>query len=71
MNRLYGTAEMHPGQSQSIAHLVIEQNTSYYILFGVPEIDVRADIVEFKPEIRNPPGPAPVRFTPKPSDVVE
>ncbi len=48
MQRMYAAAQMSPGRAQSIAHLVIEQTSSYYILFGIPKIDVRADIVEFK-----------------------
>ena len=52
MSRLYAGAQMHPGQPQTVAHLVIEQTGSYWILFGIPEVDVRADIVEFKPEAR-------------------
>lgn len=64
MNRLYSGAEMQAGRPQTVAHLVIEQTSSYYILFGIPEIDVRADIVEFEPEVKlipkPPPGPPPV-----------
>ncbi len=66
MNRLYASAAMHPGEPQTVAHLVIEQNSSYYILFGVPEVDARADIVQFKPPPpkrpppeTQPPPPAP------------
>jgi hypothetical protein len=71
MSHLYATAEMRPGQPQSVAHLVIERTSSYYILFGVPEVDVRADIVEFRPENRGPPGPAPVGVQPKAPDRVQ
>lgn len=53
MDRLYTAAEMRPGRPQTIAHLVIEQSSSYYILFGIPKVQVRADIVEFKPEASN------------------
>ncbi len=47
MNRLYGVAEMQTGRPQTVAHLVIEQTSTYWILFGIPKIEVRADIVEF------------------------
>ena len=57
MNRLYAAAQLQPGRPQSIAHLVIEQTSSYWILFGIPRIDVRADIVEFVPPRRPPPPP--------------
>jgi hypothetical protein len=57
MNRMYASAEMQPGHPQTVAHLVIEQTTTYWILFGVPEINARADIVEFKPVFKNPAAP--------------
>ncbi len=53
MNRMYAAARMQPGQPQTVAHLIIEQTSSYYILFGIPKIEVRADIVEFNPELKN------------------
>jgi hypothetical protein len=63
MNRLYVAAQMREGQPQTVAHLVVEQSSSYYILFGIPEVDARADIVEFTPEAAplnsNPPPPEP------------
>lgn len=61
MNRLYVAAEMHSGEPQTIAHLVVEQTSSYWILFGIPEVDARADIVQFKPPPprRPPPQPRP------------
>ena len=52
MNRLYGSAQMETGRPETVAHLVIEQTTSFYILFGIPKIEVRADIVEFRPEAK-------------------
>ena len=58
MNRLYAAAQFQPGRPQTIAHLVMEQTSSYWILFGIPRIDVRADIVEFVPT-RPPPPPPP------------
>ncbi len=54
MQRMYAAAQMQPGQPQSIAHLVVEQTSSYYILFGIPKVEVRADIVEFKSGERRP-----------------
>jgi hypothetical protein len=64
MTRLYNNAQMNEGQPQTIAHLVIEQTSSYWILFGIPEVDARADIVEFRHEAKGPrpsgpPAPEP------------
>jgi hypothetical protein len=47
MTQFYETAQMKTGRPQTSAHLIIEHSSQYYILFGIPEVDVRADIVEF------------------------
>jgi hypothetical protein len=54
MSQMYMTAAMSYGQPQTFAHLVVERTSTYWILFGVPEVDVRADIVEFKPNESHP-----------------
>jgi hypothetical protein len=63
MNRLYANADMRPGQPQTVSHLLIEQTSSYFILFGIPQVDVRADIVQFRPPA---PGPVPPNPPPPP-----
>ncbi len=50
MNRMYNSARMHLGKPQTLAHLIVEQSSSYYILFGIPKVQVRADIVQFRPK---------------------
>lgn len=59
MARMYTAAQMRPGQPQTVAHLIVEQSSSYYILFGIPKIEVRADIVEFSPEVKRTARAAP------------
>jgi len=60
MNRMYSAAQMTPGQPQTLAHLIIEQSSSYWILFGIPQVQVRADIVQFSPEVKHvEPEPVP------------
>ena len=64
MNRMYAAAEMQPGSAQTVAHLIIEPSSGYWILFGLPRVEVHADIVEFRPQAamsdsaKPPPGPA-------------
>ncbi len=65
MNRMYVSAQMSPGKPQSTAHLLIEQSFSYYILFGVPKVEVRADIVQFHPQ-PSAPGVGPPHPLPPP-----
>lgn len=48
MNRMYASAEMRPGKPQTVAHLIVEHSSSYWILFGIPRTEVHADIVEFR-----------------------
>ena len=55
LNRMYASAEMTPGQPQTLAHLTIEQSSSYWILFGIPKIEVSGDVVQFRPEAPNAP----------------
>ena len=53
MGRLYGNAQMNEGAPQTVAHLVIEQSSTYWILFGIPQVIVRADVVQFNQPAEN------------------
>jgi hypothetical protein len=66
MSRMYDAAQMRPGEPQTVAHLIIEHSSSYWILFGIPKVEVRADIVEFRPSAksREPAKPNPVPTKP-------
>ena len=55
MSRLYAQAALQPGRSQTVANLILERNSTFYILFSVPQIAVSADVIEFIP------GTAPSR----------
>jgi hypothetical protein len=61
MDRVYASAAMSPGKPQTVAHLIIQQSSAYWILFSIPRVEVHADIVEFRPEAvprtRAPPYP--------------
>src|SRR5262249_40038954 len=47
MNRLYIDAGMETGRPQTLAGMVVEKSSTYCILFSIPQIEVRADVVEF------------------------
>jgi hypothetical protein len=49
VNRFYVKAGMQPGQPQTLANLMTEQNSSFYLLFGIPRVTIRADVIEFTP----------------------
>jgi hypothetical protein len=49
MNRLYANAEAQNGRPQTLANLVVEHSGIYVILFSLPRVTVRADLVEFLP----------------------
>jgi hypothetical protein len=49
MNRMYASAEMQEGRPQTTANLVVEHSGIYVILFSIPSVTVRADVVEFLP----------------------
>ena len=55
LSRLYMQADMELGRSQTLANLIIERNNTYLVLFSLPRISVRADVIEFRPAaIANP-----------------
>jgi hypothetical protein len=49
LNRCYGQAALEAGKPQMLINVVMEKNTSYWILFARPEVSVRGDVVEFVP----------------------
>ena len=49
MNRLYANAEAQQGRPQTLVHLIIERSGIYVILFSIPQVTARADLVEFLP----------------------
>jgi len=59
VSRMYGAAQMKPGESQTLAHLIIEQTSTFWILFSIPKVEVSADIVEFKSYSPRAPPAAP------------
>lgn len=61
MSRLYLQAEMQPGRPQTIVNLIMEQESTYLILFSIPRTSIRADLIEFIPANATnvPPLPTP------------
>jgi len=49
MSRLYDQAQMQPGRPQTIVNLIMEQESTYLILFSIPRTSIRADLIEFIP----------------------
>jgi len=65
MNRLSTQAEMQPGRPQTLANLVMEKNSSYFILYSLPRISLRADVIEFiAVHATNLPPPPPATASP-------
>lgn len=60
MDRLYGQAEMRQGRPQTLANMVVERSSTFLILYSIPRVSIRADVVEFVP----PPPPAVAPITP-------
>ena len=61
MDRLYSQAQMQTGRPQTLGNLIVEKTSAYWILFSIPRVSVRADVVEFTPN-------HPVILTPHSSD---
>ena len=49
IDRMYASAQMRLDHPQAVANLIVERSSSYWILFGIPKVEVHADIVEFRP----------------------
>jgi hypothetical protein len=47
MTRLYANAAIRPGQPQTMVNMNLYQNSSYFILFGIPHTYVSGDVIEF------------------------
>jgi len=56
MDRLYAQAEIHTGRPQTLANVVVERSSTYLILYSIPRVSIRADVVEFvAPSPASPP----------------
>jgi hypothetical protein len=47
LTQLYRSADVSVGKSQILVNVMHEQTSTYYILFALPKITVRADVIEF------------------------
>lgn len=69
MDRMYAQAEMRQGQAQTLANMVVERSTTFLILYSIPRVSIRADVVEFVPSSPVGPSPAAPGGTPPASSV--
>jgi hypothetical protein len=47
MSRLYSKAGVQQGHPQALANVVHESSSTYLILFSIPKVTIRADLIEF------------------------
>jgi hypothetical protein len=47
MDQLYAQTDIRPGRAQTLANVVVERSSTYLILYSIPRVSVRADVVEF------------------------
>ena len=47
ISRLYQFAGVSEGKAQAVVNVVHEHSSTYFILFALPKITVRADVIEF------------------------
>jgi hypothetical protein len=64
MDRFYTRAAIEPGKPQAVANVVLEKSSTFWILFSIPEISVRGDIVEFVPSPGDDTEPTPMEVAP-------
>lgn len=47
VTRLYWSANVAEGKAQALVNVMHEHTSNYYLLFALPRITVRADVIEF------------------------
>ncbi len=47
MSRLYQKAEISEGKAFAVVNVAHQQSSTYFILFSLPKITIRADVIEF------------------------
>jgi len=47
MSQLYGKLQVETGQPQALANVIRESGSTYFILFSLPKVTIRADLIEF------------------------
>lgn len=47
ITKLYQNASVSEGKAQALVNVVHENSSTYFILFALPKITVRADVIEF------------------------
>ena len=65
---LYANAEIQPGRPQALGNVVMEKTSAYWILFSIPKVTVRADVIEFVPANTNGVPPSTASMLQKKSD---
>ena len=63
LDKLYGQAGMQPGRPQTLANVVAERSSTFLLLYSIPRVVIRADVVEFQttpPAFNLPPPPPPL-----------
>jgi hypothetical protein len=50
VTRLYARAKVQVGHPQALANVVYESTSSNFILFSIPKVKIRADLIEFTEE---------------------
>jgi hypothetical protein len=59
MSQLYGKAQVQPGKPQALANVVRENSSTFLILFSLPKVTIRADLIEFTDRNAELPRPVP------------
>jgi len=58
ISRLYAKAQAQEGRPETLANLIVERTAIYVILFSIPQVTTRADLVEFVPVRDEEEGPS-------------
>ena len=59
LDGVYEKSTVQTGRPQTLANVVTERTSTYWILFSIPKVSIRADLVEFTRTPEGPPPPHP------------
>ena len=59
LTQLYRSTDVSVGKPQALVNVMHEQTSTYFILFALPKITVRADVIEFIDDV----APTSIRET--------
>ncbi|MEY2409375.1 MAG: hypothetical protein QOF48_2045 [Verrucomicrobiota bacterium] len=63
MDMVYQKADIQTGRAQTFVNILTERSSTFCLLFSIPKVSIRADLIEFTPVTSESPPPKGVGKT--------